>query len=149
MLANYWHIYQNLKHLNCAFVIEWVNGHSHYDPIVRDFFRYVHDSCWLDTNYMPEETGIAIQNGGISIADIDEIRRMLTWCLRSEYWCNNSWGKILEDGIVFAILTRLDEIEWLDYEIEDGYMSPEEMQSLSRPENEALADSLARFEDMF
>jgi hypothetical protein len=35
---------------------------------------------------------------------------MLTWCVRGERSREGHWGAVLEDGTVFAILARLQEL---------------------------------------
>ncbi|MBT8050227.1 MAG: hypothetical protein KJN61_07450 [Gammaproteobacteria bacterium] len=46
----------------------------------------------------------------IQKADLNEIKTMLTFCVRGERFCDGHWGAMIENGSVGQILLRLTEL---------------------------------------
>jgi Family of unknown function (DUF6508) len=82
-----------------------------YDKVVEDFFRVASSACWSDYDYRPEEAGRMLQNDDvIRTADLDQIKTMLTYCVRGERFCDGHWGAMIEGGYVRRLLQRLAEL---------------------------------------
>ena len=106
-----------LRGLDGRFVEEpSADGEAQGDPYpmypvpVTEFFYAASAECW-SAEYIESGAGAAARDRGrIARASLDEIRAMLTWCVRGERFCDGHWASILEEGIVFAILDRLRAI---------------------------------------
>ena len=82
-----------------------------YDQVIKDFFRVASYECWSDYDYLSEEAGQMLKNADvIKTADLDQIKTMLTYCVRGERFCDGHWGAMIEGGYVKRILQRLGEI---------------------------------------
>ncbi|OHB78940.1 MAG: hypothetical protein A2Z25_21430 [Planctomycetes bacterium RBG_16_55_9] len=82
-----------------------------YDPVVDEFFRVASKECWADYDYPPEEAGRMLENPDvIKTADINQIKTMLTYCVRGERFCDGHWSAMIEGGHVRRLLERLAEI---------------------------------------
>lgn len=80
-----------------------------YDPLVEQFFTF--KSCWLDYNYSPETAGKMLQDAErVKAATLDEIKSMLTFCVRGERFSSGHWGAIISQGHIRRLLERLVEI---------------------------------------
>jgi hypothetical protein len=103
-----------------AFVERWEGGersaadgvmtarYPGYAADVEAFFRCASRSCWNDSGYDPVEAGAVIRDDGrIARATLDEIRTLLTLCVRSERFCDGAWDEALGTGRVQAVLRRL------------------------------------------
>jgi hypothetical protein len=82
-----------------------------YAPEVAAFFSAIQDEGFCDPNYSPAAAAeMMAGRERIARADIDDLRSMLTWCLRSERFSEGAWHALLRDGKVFALLDRLREL---------------------------------------
>ena len=82
-----------------------------YDPLVEEFFRTV-SGGWLDYKYNPEQAYKMIQDENqIKTASIDQIRTMLTFCVRGERFSDGHWAAMIEKGYIRRLLERLNEIK--------------------------------------
>jgi len=89
-----------------SFSIPW----PEYDEVVYDFFRVASKECWQDYGYHPEEAGQMLGDEDIvKAADLDQIKTMLTYCVRGERFCDGHWGVMIEGGYVRRLLQRLAE----------------------------------------
>lgn len=104
------------------FLVEWRGGEKlpdgaismpwpEYPEAVHNFFYEAGKEPWSDYGYDPISAGALVKNRGlIERASLEEVRTMLTWCVRGERFCDGHWAHILGDGTVFALLDRLNEI---------------------------------------
>lgn len=80
-----------------------------YDPLVEQFFTY--KPCWLDYNYAPETAGKMLKDEErVKTATLEEIKSMLTFCVRGERFSSGHWGVMIEGGHIRRLLERLVEI---------------------------------------
>jgi len=79
-----------------------------YEEAVIDFFRLVSKDCWLDYQYIPHKARQGLENEKfVSSASLDEIKTLLTYCVRGERFCDGHWGAMIEQSYVRQILDRL------------------------------------------
>jgi uncharacterized protein DUF6508 len=97
-------------------ISEWEDGsislpHARYDPLVEAFFHCASKECWCDHQYDPAATRALIEDPDyVADASLDQVRTMLTWCVRGERFCDGLWGSMVEDGTIKRLLERLREI---------------------------------------
>ena len=101
------------------FVVEWAGGEKTedgamtmhypvYTEVVEEFFSLAGQSCWCDYNYTPKEAREMIEDEAfIQRATLEEIKTMLTFCVRGERFSDGHWAAMLESGKVTRILERL------------------------------------------
>lgn len=83
-----------------------------YHPLVEEFFSHVSADGWLDYEYNPEEAYRILQNeAAVKRASLEEIKSMLTFCVRGERFSDGHWGVMIEKGYIRRILERLNEIK--------------------------------------
>lgn len=88
------------------------NGWKGMSPVyphdVVAFYRWASDSVWMDTGYDPAQAGQLIQDDDyIAGATLQQLRPLLTFCVRGERFSDGHWAAMLENGRVQAILRRL------------------------------------------
>ncbi len=82
-----------------------------YSPDVTEFFAFASQEWWCDFNYVPATAGEMIENDEIiRTATIDQLKTLLTYCVRGERFCDGHWATVLETGRVQAILRRPREL---------------------------------------
>ena len=82
-----------------------------YNPIVEEFFRLVSSDGWLDYRYDPNQASRMLEDEqGIKTAALDQIKTMLTFCVRGERFSDGHWGEMIEKGHIRRLLLRLQEI---------------------------------------
>lgn len=82
-----------------------------YNEDSDKFFRFLQMSKWMDCYHIPEELHEIIEDvHSIEKADIATIRRLLTYCVRGERFCDGFFGVMLRDGKITAILKRLQTL---------------------------------------
>jgi hypothetical protein len=82
-----------------------------YHDDVLDFFMAAGQPWWTDFGYEPARAHAMLQDDDrVARADLDQIRTMLTYCVRSERFGDGSWLHLLEAGRVQALLRRLGEL---------------------------------------
>ena len=87
-------------------IIEW--PHPTYPTVVYRFFHLAAQPWWFDANYDPSALGELVNDDTkIGNATLDQVRGMLTWCVRGERFCDGLWGSLLSDGRIALILQRL------------------------------------------
>lgn len=90
-----------------------------YPEAVSRFFRVAGAEPWSDYNYSPSRAGEMVRDRGlIGRASLDQIRTMLTWCVRGERFCDGHWAAVLNDGTISLLLERLRVIR------EEGGLRP-------------------------
>ena len=82
-----------------------------YSETVARFFGNASKECWSDNQYLPELAGAMLKNEAlVAVATIDQIKTMLTFCVRGERFCDGHWGAMIEEGYVRRLLSRLQEL---------------------------------------
>jgi len=82
-----------------------------YDPIVKEFFRVASSECWTDPDYLAKSAGqILDDEDAVKSVDLDQIKTMLTYCVRGERFFTGHWGAVIENGYVRRLLERLEEL---------------------------------------
>ena len=83
-----------------------------YNKVVSDFFQVASNECWRDCDYLSNEAGLVLKNDNvIKTADLDQIKTMLTYCVRGERFCDGHWGAMIEGGYVRQLLKRLSVLK--------------------------------------
>ena len=98
-----------------GFVIERGNAldvpYPTYSPVVVEFFDLASQPWWVDGGYDPLAAGEQVRNDeAIATASLGQIKAMLTFCVRSERFCDGAWLAMLEQGRIVAILRRLQKL---------------------------------------
>ena len=104
-----------------AFIERWVGGPSAkgdlvfpypaYPADVLEFFRLAGQPCWSDYGYNPRNARATVEDdAAMAKASLQDIRTMLTYCVRGERFGDGHWAAMLESGRVVAILERLQEL---------------------------------------
>lgn len=79
-----------------------------YEADVEEFFRRVAQRGFLDYGYRPSEAADMLADPAlVEAADLNQIKSMLTLCLRSERFGDGNWEAYLKGGQVVALLRRL------------------------------------------
>jgi hypothetical protein len=79
-----------------------------YCDDVLEFFILAGQTCWSDFKYDPREAYAMLSDDQfISTCSLDDIKTMLTYCVRGERFSDGHWASVLESGRVVAILRRL------------------------------------------
>jgi hypothetical protein len=93
---------------NRKFIERWETFYPVYAADVEEFFGLAMHGWWMDTDYQPNEAGRMIYDDDIvQSATLDEIKTMLTYCVRIERFGDGNWGALLADGRIQALLRRL------------------------------------------
>ncbi len=98
------------------FVRKWRGGDGtfpfpEYEEDVVAFFRLAGRKVWSDYEYEPATAHEMLYDDDvIAHATLDEIKTMLTYCVRGERFGDGLWGHVLTGGRVQALLRRLAEI---------------------------------------
>jgi hypothetical protein len=86
--------------------------YPNYNPLVHEFFHAVSSGDWLDTAYIPEQAYQMLQNENlIRNASLDQIKTLLTFCVRGERFADGHWAEMIEKGYIRLLLERLQEIK--------------------------------------
>jgi len=82
-----------------------------YFPDVEKFFQTASLPYWFPKNYDPREAFWMLPDRAfIARADLEQLRSMITMCVRSERIVPGSWCTALESGVILRILERLKQI---------------------------------------
>lgn len=80
-----------------------------YDPLVEAFFCY--RKCWIDYQYDPEAAWQMLKDEAlVQRSSLEQIKSMLTFCVRGERFSSGHWGEMIEKGYIRRLLERLREI---------------------------------------
>lgn len=86
--------------------------HAEYEDVVIKFFETLARECWVDYGYSAKNVDKIIQDPQrVARATLEEIKAMLTWCMRGERFCDGHWGDVIEKGFIRNILLRLRELQ--------------------------------------
>ena len=84
------------KNPNGAYVMPW----PVYDEVVKEFFESAGQDCWMDFDYVPIEAGRLLEDEArVRGASLDEIRTMLTYCVRGRAVLRGALGRDDRAGI--------------------------------------------------
>lgn len=82
-----------------------------YDEDVEEFFSLIGQRGWLDVGYKPEEAARMLADDGfIAQASLEQVKVMLTYCVRGKRFCDGHRESLLEGGQIVALLRRLEVI---------------------------------------
>jgi hypothetical protein len=82
-----------------------------YDEDVEEFFRRVGAGGWLDSNYQPAEAArMLADEEQVGRASLEQIKAMLTYCVRGERFGDGHWESLLKNGRIAALLRRLEAL---------------------------------------
>ena len=83
-----------------------------YDPLVEEFFDAVRHKGWVDTSYQPESSWQMLKDEAVvRSAGFDQIRQMLTYCVRGERFSDGHWEQMIAQGYIRRLLERLQELQ--------------------------------------
>jgi hypothetical protein len=79
-----------------------------YFDDVLEFFRLAGKTCWSDFEYNPKEAYAMLNDDPfVNTCSLNDIRTMLTYCVRGERFADGHWANLLQSGRVVALLRRL------------------------------------------
>lgn len=82
-----------------------------YHPKVVEFYDILYQDCWFNKKYLSDPVLEKInQPELIAGASLSEIRSLLTWCLRTERFCDGHWQSVIESGLIKSILENLRKL---------------------------------------
>jgi hypothetical protein len=82
-----------------------------YDEVVEAFYGSAARECWRDYGYNPAEAHAMLQDQAlVAAASLDQIKSMLTHCVRGERFCDGHWEAMIELGHIRRLLERLREL---------------------------------------
>jgi hypothetical protein len=82
-----------------------------YPASVEEFFGVAAQDYWADHEYDPFLLdGLIRDDAAIAAATFEQIRALLTYCVRGERFCDGHWGAMIREGRVVAILQRLQQL---------------------------------------
>lgn len=88
-----------------------VMPYPEYTAEVAEFFRLAGQPWWCDYDYNPLEAApMLADDQAIARATLDQLKTLLTYCVRGERFCDGHWEAILQTGRVVALLRRLREL---------------------------------------
>ncbi len=79
-----------------------------YCDDVLAFFWRAGQPCWSDFDYDPRTAHAMLSDDAfITACTLEEIKTMLTYCVRGERFADGHWERMLKEGRIAAILRRL------------------------------------------
>ena len=82
--------------------------HPRYNPEVKKFFAIASEGQWTDYDYDPSAmAAIYRDDGAIAAASLDQIKSLITYCVRAERFCDGAWKTLITSGGLQRILERL------------------------------------------
>jgi len=82
-----------------------------YNEDVDEFFKRVGQRGWIDVGYKPEEAARMLEDAEfIKQASLEQVKMMLTYCVRGERFCDGLRESLLSGGQIVALLRRLKAI---------------------------------------
>ncbi len=112
---------------------EFAQSFPDYDDSIRHFFKLASGEAWQDPDYTTKDVPAMLADPQFVMrASIDEIRTMLTHCVRSERFSPGYRARLVKNGQLRQILERLVVIRAMaDGEPEDKWHQEAE---LSQPQ---------------
>ncbi|MCW5859743.1 MAG: hypothetical protein KIS63_15700, partial [Caldilineales bacterium] len=82
-----------------------------YNPAVEAFMRAAGQEAWRDEGYDPQKAARMLQDADlVGRASWDEIKTMLTFCVRGERFSDGHWAAMIEQGHLRRLLERLRQL---------------------------------------
>jgi hypothetical protein len=82
-----------------------------YDEVVKEFVEVASRECWRAYGYRPEEAARMLKDDNVVItANLDQIKIMLTFCIRGERFCDGHWNTMIKGGQIKRLLERLSKL---------------------------------------
>ncbi|HHZ78902.1 MAG TPA: hypothetical protein EYM80_08635 [Deltaproteobacteria bacterium] len=82
-----------------------------YEKEVDNFISAASQEFWFDRQYDPKESSKMLKSEqNIAKASLQEIKTMLTFCIRGERFCDGHFGSMIKAGKIKSILRRLKVI---------------------------------------
>ena len=82
-----------------------------YAPEVTEFFRLAASDCWSDYGYTPEVAWRMLRTAGlVESASLEQIKTMLTFCVRGERFADGHWADMIEQNQIRRLLLRLQQL---------------------------------------
>lgn len=82
-----------------------------YAEDVQEFFTLAGQSCWTDYGYNPEDAARMLADEEfVRQASLEQVKTMLTYCVRGERFCDGHRESLLEGGKIVSLLKRLELI---------------------------------------
>jgi hypothetical protein len=82
-----------------------------YCDDVLEFFWRAGQPCWSDFDYDPRNAHAMLSDDAfIAACTLEEIKTMLTYCVRGERFVDGHWERMLMNGRIVAILRRLVDL---------------------------------------
>ncbi|KQQ53578.1 hypothetical protein ASF84_17325 [Pseudomonas sp. Leaf127] len=79
-----------------------------YVEVVEAFYKAAGQTCWTDLTYDIQRSGERIVDRDyVAAASLDELKSLLTWCVRGERFSDGHHGWVIEQGYVLGLLQRL------------------------------------------
>ena len=104
--VDHWYASEKLK--DGSFTLPY----PRYNPLVDEFFRHVSGDGWLDYDYDPERAYQMLKDENtVKTASLEQIKSMLTFCVRGERFSDGHWEEMIEQGYIRRLLERLNEIK--------------------------------------
>lgn len=86
-------------------------GSPNYSDAVIEFFDAARRPIWNDHDYVNKHAGkIVFDPSRIAVASLQDMKTILTFCVRGERFCAGHWGELVEEGQIRYILNRLAEL---------------------------------------
>jgi Family of unknown function (DUF6508) len=90
---------------------EFTLPYASYPDAVAEFFELAAQECWCDYEYGDKEAGEMIRDdAAIASASLEQIKTMVTFCVRGERYCDGFWATMIREGRIGAILRRLSQL---------------------------------------
>lgn len=84
-----------------------------YDAALAEFFEIAAGECWTDYAYVPEEAKAMLEDKSfIGSASLDQVKTMLTYCVRGERFSTGHWGAMFANGAICALLERIQRLRF-------------------------------------
>ncbi len=82
-----------------------------YAEPVTAFFSAAGKDCWSDFDYdMARSANRLADPEQVAAASLDELKSMLTWCVRGERFCDGHHGSVIDNGHILRLLQRLQTL---------------------------------------
>ena len=66
----------------------------------------------MDYTYSPEQAWTMLQDSSfVQSSSLNQIKTMLTYCVRGERFSDGHWGDMIEKGYIRRLLERLIELD--------------------------------------
>jgi hypothetical protein len=96
---------------NRQWIGSWDGGYPHYVEAVERFFGLAGEACWMDQGYDPIESGEMLKDTNfIKLANWEQVKKMLTFYVRSERFNHGAWAGAIESGKIVLLLRRIEAL---------------------------------------